>query len=116
METLMDRKTFVKRIKEILDEKKAEDINTIFVGNLTSMADYFVIASAMSDTHAKALADYVEEEIAKETGERPHHVEGKEYNRWIVMDYGDTVVHIMLPELRDYYGLDWLWADGEKVE
>jgi len=112
----MDRKDFVKRIKTLLDEKKAEDINTLYVGNLTSLADYFVIASATSDTHAKALADYVEEMVKKETGEKPQHVEGKDYNRWIVMDYGDTIVHIMLPDLRDYYGIDWLWADAEKVE
>jgi len=112
----MDRKAFVKRIKELLDEKKAEEVNALFVGDLTSLADYFVIASATSDTHAKALADHLEESLKKETGEKPLHVEGKEYNRWIVLDYGDTIVHIMLPDLRDYYGIDWLWADAEKVE
>lgn len=111
----MDRKTFVKEIANILDSKKGEDISALDVKGLTSLADYFVIASATSDTHAKALADYVEEEIKKKYGEKPHHVEGKEWNRWIVLDYGDVIVHIMLPDIRDYYGIDWLWSDAKKV-
>jgi len=112
----MDRKDFVKRIKDLLEEKKAEEVSALFVGDLTSLADYFVIASASSETHAKALADYLEESVKKEFGELPHHVEGKEFNRWLVVDYGDTIVHIMLPEVRDYYGLDWLWSDAERLD
>jgi ribosome-associated protein len=111
----MDRKAFVEKIVKILDDKKAEDISALDVRGLTSLTDYFVIASASSETHARALADYVEEEIEKQTGERPHHVEGKEYNRWLVLDYGDVIVHIMLPDVRDYYGIDWLWADAKKL-
>jgi ribosome-associated protein len=116
MERVMDRKDFLKTIKELLEEKKAEDISILDVRGLTSLADYFVIASALSDTHAKALADYLEEEIKKRFNETPINVEGKEYNRWIVLDYGDVIVHIMLPDVRDYYGIDWLWADAKKVE
>ena len=111
----MDRKDFVKKIASILDDKKAENISALDVKGLTSLTDYFVIASATSETHARALADYVEEEIKKQTGERPHHVEGREYNRWLVLDYGDVIVHVMLPDVRDYYGIDWLWADAKKV-
>jgi len=112
----MDRKTFLKTVKELLEEKKAEDVNILDVRGLTSLTDYFVIASALSDTHAKALADYLEEEIKKRFGEEPINVEGREWNRWIVLDYGDVIVHIMLPDVRDYYGIDWLWADAKKVE
>ncbi|NPB05319.1 MAG: ribosome silencing factor [Aquificae bacterium] len=112
----MDRKDFVKEIVSILDDKKGENISALDVRGLTSLTDYFVIASATSDTHAKALADYVEEEIKKRRGELPHHVEGREWNRWIVLDYGDVIVHIMLPEVRDYYGIDWLWSDAKRVE
>ena len=74
----MDRKAFVKEIVSILDSKKAENISALDVRGLTSLADYFVIATATSDTHAKALADYVEEEIKRQYGEVPHHIEGKE--------------------------------------
>jgi ribosome-associated protein len=112
----MDRKDFVKKIAQKLDEKKGENVVALDVKGLTSLADYFVIASATSDTHVKALSDYVEETIKRETGEKPHHVEGKEYNRWIVLDYGDVIVHVMLPDIRDYYGLDWLWSDGKRIE
>ena len=111
----MDRKAFVEKIVKILDDKKAENISALDVRGLTSLTDYFVIASASSETHARALADYVEEEIKKQTGELPHHVEGKEYNRWLVLDYGDVIVHIMLPDVRDYYGIDWLWAVATKL-
>ncbi|RTZ59623.1 MAG: ribosome silencing factor [Gammaproteobacteria bacterium] len=111
----MDRKAFVEKIVKILDDKKAENISALDVRGLTSLADYFIIATANSETHAKALSDYIEEEIKKQTGELPHHVEGREYNRWVVLDYGDVIVHIMLPEVRDYYGIDWLWADAKKV-
>ena len=116
MEGIMERKNFLKAVKELLEDKKAEDISVLDVKGLTSLTDYFVIASALSDTHAKALADYLEEEIEKRFNERPMNVEGREWNRWIVLDYGDVIVHIMLPDVRDYYGIDWLWADAKKVE
>jgi ribosome-associated protein len=58
----------------------------------------------------------VEEEVKKTLKEVPHHVEGKELGRWVVLDYGDTIVHIMLPDVRDYYGIDWLWSDAKKIE
>ncbi len=111
----MDREALVREIVSILDDKKAEDISALDVRGLTSLADYFVIATASSDTHAKALADYVEEEVKKRHGELPHHIEGREWNRWVVLDYGDIIVHIMLPDVRDYYGIDWLWSDAKKV-
>ncbi|MEO2153703.1 MAG: ribosome silencing factor [Aquificae bacterium] len=112
----MGRETLLKKINDLLDSKKAEDISVLDVRGLTSLADYFVIASANSDVHARALADYVEEEVKKTLKEVPHHVEGKELGRWVVLDYGDTIVHIMLPDVRDYYGIDWLWSDAKKIE
>ncbi len=116
MESVMGRETLLKKINDLLDSKKAEDISVLDVRGLTSLADYFVIASANSDVHARALADYVEEEVKKTLKETPHHTEGKELGRWIVLDYGDTIVHIMLPDVRDYYGIDWLWSDAKKIE
>ncbi|HIQ48046.1 MAG TPA: ribosome silencing factor [Aquifex aeolicus] len=105
----------LKLIKELLENKKAEDIVILDVSNLTNLADYFVIATANSPTHAMALADYLEEELEKK-GYAIDHVEGREYGNWILIDLIDTIVHIFTPETREYYGLEWIWADAQKVE
>ncbi len=102
-------------IKKLLEDKKAEDIVILDVSRLTNLADYFVIASATSTTHARALADYLEEEL-KKRGIEIDHIEGKDYGHWILIDLIDTIVHIFTPETREYYGLEWIWADAEKVE
>lgn len=105
----------LKLIKKLLEDKKAEDIVILDVSRLTNLADYFVIASANSPTHARALADYLEEELRK-LGMEIDHVEGKDYGHWILVDLIDTIVHIFTPETREYYGLEWIWADAEKVK
>ncbi|GAB6065053.1 ribosome silencing factor [Aquifex pyrophilus] len=105
----------LKLIKELLENKKAENIVILDVSNLTNLADYFVIATANSPTHARALADYLEEELEKR-GYTVDHVEGKEYGNWILLDLIDTIVHIFTPETREYYGLEWIWADAKRVE
>ncbi|NPA32718.1 MAG: ribosome silencing factor [Aquificae bacterium] len=105
----------LKLIKELLENKKAEDIVILDVSDLTNLADYFIIASANSPTHARALADYLEEEL-KKRGYTPDHVEGKEHGEWILLDLIDTIVHIFTPETREYYGLEWIWSDAQRVE
>jgi len=104
----------LKLIKDLLEEKKAKDLVFLNVAPLTNLADYFVIASAESTTHARALADYLEEKLEK-AGYEVDHVEGKDYGHWILLDLGDTIVHVFTPETREYYGLEWIWADAEKV-
>ncbi|WP_461831887.1 ribosome silencing factor [Aquifex sp.] len=105
----------LKLLKELLENKKAENIVILDVSNLTNLADYFVIATANSPTHARALADYLEEELEKK-GYQIDHIEGKEYGNWVLLDLIDTIVHIFTPETREYYGLEWIWADAKKVE
>jgi len=105
----------LKLIKKLLEDKKAEDIVILDVSRLTNLADYFVIASANSPTHARALADYLEEELGK-MGMEIDHVEGKDYGHWILVDLIDTIVHIFTPETREYYGLEWIWADAERLK
>ncbi|RUM29860.1 MAG: ribosome silencing factor [Aquifex sp.] len=105
----------LKLIKELLENKKAENIVVLDVSKLTNLADYFVIATANSTTHARALADYLEEELEKR-GIEIDHVEGRDYGHWILIDLIDTIVHIFTPETREYYGLEWIWADAERVE
>ncbi len=102
-------------ITKTLDSKKADDIRVLSVGDLTILADYFVICSAQSTTQVKALADNVEEKM-DEAGEELLKKEGKQGLNWILMDYGDVICHIFYQETRDFYGLEKLWADAEEVD
>ena len=103
-----------REIVKILDEKKAIDIVAIETEELTSVSDYFVIASGTSSTHVKSLADDVEYEMSKK-GIEPLHTEGRATG-WILLDYGSVIVHIFQKESRDYYNLERLWGDAQKVD
>ena len=91
-----------------LEELKAKQITTLNVANLTSVADYMVIASGTSSRHLKSLADKVIEDI-KASGELPLGSEGADGGEWVLVDLGDILVHIMLPSAREYYDLERLW-------
>lgn len=99
-------------IAAILDNKKGKHITTIDLSDKTVVADYFVIASAYSSTAVKALADAVEEELDK-VGVHPLHRDADQ--KWIALDYGSVIVHVFYKELRDFYNLERLWADGDNV-
>ena len=100
---------------KVLDKKKAADLSFLKVSDLTILADYFIICSAGSTTQVKALADYVEDEFAKH-GIHPTAREGKGGNEWMLLDYGDVIVHIFYREMREFYGLDKLWNDAESID
>lgn len=96
-----------------MQEKKAKSIVKIDLRNLNmSVADFFVICHAESDKQIDAIADSVEEEIRKATGEKPFSREGFQLSEWIILDYVDVVVHIFNREKRAYYDLEDLWSDG----
>ncbi len=97
-----------------LDDKKAIDIKAIEVTAVTVLADYFVIATATSSTHVRALAESVEEALS-ENGVEPHHIEGRATG-WILLDYGTTVVHVMDSKAREFYGLEHTWNDGKELD
>ena len=99
-----------KKIVKILDDKKAEDIKLIRISELTVLADYFIIANGTSNTHVRALAEEVEELLA-EDGILPRSIEGRSTG-WILLDYGDIVVHVFTPADRDYYSRERLWKDA----
>ena len=105
MKTIIDNK--VKRILSILEGKKAEDMRVLFVGNQTWITDYFIIASGNSSVHTKTLAEALLEEME----EHPVSVDGLRKGRWVLIDYEDVMVHIFLPEAREYYKLEKLWAE-----
>lgn len=107
------RPTAVAIAKAGLD-KKAEDVTVLDVRGLTSYADYFVVMTADSDRQASAIADHVEQTM-KEMGVSKVNVEGYETGRWILVDYGDVVAHVMNKESRGFYDLEGLWADAPRL-
>ncbi|MCC7201816.1 MAG: ribosome silencing factor [Nitrospirae bacterium] len=98
-----------------LDGKKASDIVVLEVTALSSIADYFVIATADSKRQIKTCADYIDETLAQK-GIRSHHLEGMANLEWVLMDYGDIIVHIFDKDSRLYYGLERLWGDAPNIE
>lgn len=102
-------------ICKVLDDKKGIDIVVIDIGELSIVADYFVIVSGRSTTQVKALAGNLEEELSKNYGVEPLRSEGKRDGRWAVVDYGSVVVHVFHEETRRLYSLEQLWGDGQNA-
>jgi ribosome-associated protein len=96
---------------EFLQGKKAKDIDVIDIRGISVLADFFIICSGTSTTHIKAIADEVGLKAA-EIGSTQLHLEGYSTARWILMDFGDIVVHIFHEEDRSFYNLERLWSDG----
>ncbi len=98
-----------------LDRHKATDLLALRVAELSTVADYFLLASGSGATQVRALADYLEEELARE-GLTPSHIEGYDSGSWILLDYGDMIVHIFREETRAFYDLERLWTDASRVD
>ena len=103
-----------KNIAKILYKKKAIDIIGIETKELTVMSDYFIIASGTSNTHVRALADEVDDEM-KKLGVEVDHIEGRATG-WILLDYNDVLVHVFQPESRQYYNIERLWNDAARID
>lgn len=102
----------IQAVVAVLEEKKGNDIKTLNVTGKTTLADQFVLASGTSNVHIKTLAESVEEKMKDAFGIHPDRVEGMDSRSWILLDYGDIVVHIMMPEDRLHYQLESLWRSG----
>ena len=98
----------------ILYEKGAKDIQVLRVDHLTSITDYFVIASGRNVQAVRALAEDAEEKLL-ERGVSPRRHEGMNESRWIVLDYASVIVHVFHPEEREYYNIERLWLDGTNL-
>ena len=93
---------------------KAHDLTVLDLGEVSDFTDYFLVATGGSERQVRAIADEVRERVRAE-GTRPLHVEGQDHGQWVLMDYGDFLVHIFNPSLREYYRLEKLWADAPNV-
>jgi ribosome-associated protein len=108
----------LRKIRALLDavaDRKGEDVVALDVRRVTSFADTFVLATGSSDRNVRAIADAVVE-AAQALGEKPLGVEGYEEGRWVLVDLGDAVVHVFLPDVREHYALERLYADAPPVE
>ncbi len=94
--------------------KKALDVIILELGELTVIADYFVICSGESTTQVRAIAEFVEQEMARK-GVTPIGREGIRFSHWVLLDYGDVIIHIFEKETRAYYGLEKLWMDARTI-
>ena len=97
------------------DAKKAQDIVILDVGEIMGIVESFVISSAPNSRLVRAIVDEVEREMFERTGDKPRAVEGLRDASWVLLDYGDLVVHVFLTETREFYALERLWADAATV-
>ncbi len=102
-------------IADAADSKKGEDIVVLDVGDIMSLAEIFVIVSAPNTRLVRTLVDAIDEQMREKAGVRPRTVEGLDSATWVLLDYGDVVVHVFLDETREFYGLERLWADAPRI-
>ena len=107
--------TFAEFIHSVLDDKRAEDIVWLDVTGITDIADHFMIATVTNQRQAAAIVDVCEKE-RKARGLGRIGIEGVNNSTWVILDYGDLVVHLLMPEQREYYALEHLWADAKRVK
>ena len=114
MATQAERIARANRVAEAALDRKAVDLVALDVSGLTSYADTFIIATATSDRHARAIADSIREAEAA-GGAKPLGVEGYDEARWVLIDLGDVIVHVFLAEVREAYDLERLWSDAQPI-
>jgi len=97
-------------------EHKARDLVILNIQNLSSIADYFIICSGQSDRQVQAVASFIQETLKKQSGLLPLGVEGDSAAKWVLLDYGDFIVHVFFEPIREFYGLERLWTDAPRME
>lgn len=111
----MDSKELLKVIVEAADNKRANNVTALDVEGVSLLADYFVIMDAGSQRQVKAIAENIEEQV-ENAGYDVRDIEGKGGSSWVLLDFGDVVVHVFQKETREFYNLEKLWADAKNVD
>ena len=112
---MLTAKEVALEVTKALDAKKGMDIKLLRINEVSSLADYFLICTGTSNTHVKTLCDYAEDTM-EQLGEPLLGREGHRGNSWELLDFGSVVVHVFTQEAREFYSLERLWADAEKVD
>ena len=112
---MAEARALAEAMVKALDSKRAHKIEMIQVSDVTILADYFILCTATSTTQIRALSDLCEE-AAEKLGEELNHREGERESGWVLLDFSTVVVHIFLPEQREFYNLERLWSDGTQVD
>jgi ribosome-associated protein len=111
----LDSETLARLAAEACDDRKAVDIRLIRVEEVSSLADWFVICSGLSDVQVRAIARSVEEALESQAGRLPLRREGQTEGRWVLLDYGEVIVHVLTPQERSFYDLESFWGHGEQI-
>ncbi len=111
----MDSRTLALLCRELADNKKAEDLVILDVRKLSSVTDYFVIASGTSEPHLRAIVDEIVDTLRDDHNERARAMDGTLQTAWLVLDYFDVIVHVMRRDVRERYDLETLWGDAPRV-
>jgi ribosome-associated protein len=112
----MDSRKLALLCRELADNKKAEDIVVLDVREVSSVTDYFVIASGTSEPHLRAIVDEITDKLREDRDLRPKAIDGTLHTGWIVLDYFDVIVHVMRRDVRERYDLETLWGDAPRVK
>lgn len=115
MSTVSTEKMMAQIACKAIDDKKGQDIKVIDIHNVSVIADYFVIASGTNSNQVQAIVDNVEEQLGR-AGFEAKQIEGNRNSSWILMDYGDVIVHVFDEENRLFYDLERIWRDGKVLE
>jgi ribosome-associated protein len=110
-----DSEALARLVAEACDDRKAVDIRLIRVEEISSLADWFVICTGLSDVQVRAIARSVEDCLEQELGRLPLRREGQSEGRWVLLDYGEVIVHVLTPQERAYYDLESFWGHGDQV-
>lgn len=112
----MDSKKLAQLCRELAENRKAENIVVLDVRKVSSITDYFVIATGTSEPHLRAILDEITDKLATDYGIKPRATDGNAQMAWAVLDFFDVIVHVMRPEVRERYDLEALWGDAPKMK